>query len=73
MEIIETPVFTRRVTELMTDAEYHALQQVLLDRPELGAIVAGTGGLRKARWGVAGRGKSGGVRVIYYWAVAPGV
>ncbi|HWK88803.1 MAG TPA: type II toxin-antitoxin system RelE/ParE family toxin [Longimicrobium sp.] len=73
MEIIETRVFTSRVMELLTEDEYHALQQVLLARPEVGAVIAGTGGVRKARWGLAGRGKSGGVRVIYYWAVAPGV
>ncbi|HKC42771.1 MAG TPA: hypothetical protein VKC64_03020 [Burkholderiales bacterium] len=38
--------------------------------PDAGAIIRGSGGIRKVRWGVRGRGKSGGVRVIYYWATA---
>jgi hypothetical protein len=45
------------------------LQQALLLRPELGSIISGSGGIRKARWKVRGSGKRGGVRVIYYWAV----
>jgi len=70
MVIIETSVFTRRVTELLSDEEYRKLQIELVARPDAGAVIAGTGGLRKMRWGVEGRGKRGGVRIIYYRAVA---
>ncbi len=67
MVIIETHIFTRRIKELMGDDEYRALQETLVNRPSIGDIVPGTGGLRKVRWKQEGHGKSGGVRVIYYW------
>ncbi|RME87977.1 MAG: hypothetical protein D6770_08025 [Anaerolineae bacterium] len=68
MEIVETSIFTRRILAVMDDDEYRALQAALVARPEAGALIPGSGGLRKIRWGVPGRGKRGGVRVIYYWA-----
>lgn len=51
----------------MDDNEYREFQEALVDRPDMGVILQGTGGLRKARWKTIGRGKSGGVRSIYYW------
>ena len=69
MVIIETSVFTRQVQKLLTDDEYQKLQLALVERPDMGAILVGSGGLRKVRWSISGRGKRGGVRVIYYWAV----
>lgn len=70
MIIIETSVFTRRIKELMSDDEYKELQEALVTRPEMGAIIQGTGGLRKVRWKLESTGKSGGVRAIYYWVTA---
>ncbi len=67
MVIIETPTFTRLVTELLSDDEYTGLQQVLVENPERGDVIKGGGGIRKLRYGLPGRGKSGGVRAIYYW------
>ena len=67
MEFIETPTFTRLLTELLTDDDYTALQNVLVVNPERGDIIKGSGGIRKLRHALPGRGKSGGVRVIYYW------
>jgi mRNA-degrading endonuclease RelE of RelBE toxin-antitoxin system len=67
VEIIETSIFTRQVQELLNDEEYRLLQSALLSRPDLGAIIPGSGGLRKARWSTRRRGKRGGLRVIYYW------
>lgn len=67
MIIIETPIFTKLITGLMSDDEYKDLQQALVTRPEMGALIKNSGGLRKLRWSLEGRGKSGGVRVIYYW------
>ena len=67
MVIIETRIFTRRIKELMGDDEYRELQEALVNRPGMGDIIQGTRGLRKVRWRQEGRGKSGGVRVIYYW------
>lgn len=69
MIIVETSVFTWQVLELLSDEEYRKLQTVVANRPTAGSIIPGSGGLRKIRWGLQRHGKSGGVRVIYYWAV----
>ncbi len=70
MVIIETPIFTRTITEVMTDDEYRELQEELVTRPNGGTLIKKSGGLRKIRWKLQGRGKSGGIRVIYYWMVS---
>ena len=70
MIIIETPIFTKLINGLMSDDEYKDLQEALVTRPEMGALIKNSGGLRKVRWSLEGRGKSGGVRVIYYWMSA---
>ena len=67
MRFVETSVFTTQVKDLLDDNEYRALQSALLLRPEQGALIRGSGGLRKVRWGAKGAGKRGGIRVIYYW------
>ena len=67
MKIIETSIFTKKVTSLLKDEEYRSLQNELIQNPEKGNIIRGSGGLRKIRWSISGRGKSGGVRIIYYW------
>lgn len=68
MEFIESPIFTRFVKQLLTDEEYRVLQAMLAAHPGMGDVIPGAGGLRKIRWGSAtqGRGKRGGVRIIYY-------
>ena len=70
MVILETKVFTKQVLNLLTDEEYQQLQLELIRRPDVGVVIPGSGGLRKMRWSMPGRGKRGGARVIYYWAVA---
>jgi len=70
MVFIETPVFTRQVTELLSDEAYGQFQQCLATHPQMGDVIKDTGGLRKVRWKVEGGGKRGGVRVIYYHVVA---
>lgn len=67
MIFIETPTFTKMITEIMDDDHYLELQKALELNPELGCLISGTGGMRKLRWGLKGRGKRGGLRVIYYW------
>jgi mRNA-degrading endonuclease RelE of RelBE toxin-antitoxin system len=67
VRFVETPVFTRRITGIFDDEKYRSLQLALALRPEQGALIRGSGGLRKLRWIAAGRGKRGGVRLIYYW------
>jgi hypothetical protein len=69
MVIIETRVFTRLIKELLSDDEYRKLQEALVSRPEMGDLIKDSGGLRKVRWNLESTGKSGGVRVIYYWVV----
>ena len=67
MLFIETSNFTKLLPKYLTDEEYRALQACLLMRPEAGDIIRGSGGVRKVRWAPTGSGKSGGVRVIYYF------
>jgi mRNA-degrading endonuclease RelE of RelBE toxin-antitoxin system len=67
MEFIEAPAFTRYLHDYLTDDEFLGLQSFLLKHPEAGKVVPGSGGVRKLRWAMAGKGKSGGVRVIYYF------
>ena len=70
MVIVETSIFTRRVTELLPDEEYRLLQATLLARPDAGPVIPGGRGLRKIRWSASGHGKRGGARIIYFWATA---
>ena len=70
VEFIETPTFTRLIGKLMEDDEYSKLQLALARRPDWGSIIAGGGGIRKMRWAGSGRGKRGGIRIIYYWQTA---
>jgi hypothetical protein len=69
MEFIEAPAFTRYVSEYLTDDDYRQLQNQLANNPELGDLMPGTGGFRKLRWADPrrGKGRRGGLRVIYYY------
>jgi len=64
----ESSVFTNAILELLSDEEYTALQHRLMQNPTAGDLIKGGGGLRKIRRAARGRGKSGGIRVIYYLA-----
>ncbi len=66
VSFIETKLFTRLVQEYLTDDEYRELQAHLLDDPEAGDVISGSGGVRKLRWRATGRGKSGGFRIVYF-------
>jgi mRNA-degrading endonuclease RelE of RelBE toxin-antitoxin system len=63
---IETKIFTRLFDEILSDDDLSKLQDFLRDNPEVGDIVQGSGGVRKMRWVMPGRGKRGGLRIIYY-------
>jgi mRNA-degrading endonuclease RelE of RelBE toxin-antitoxin system len=67
MRFVETPVFTAALRRHLDDDTYRALQLTLALRPEQGPIIPGGSGLRKLRWSAQGRGKRGGLRLIYYW------
>lgn len=65
--VVETPIFVRRAEKLLSEEEHADLITCLAGEPEAGDEIVGTGGVRKLRFGAMGRGKSGGVRVIYYF------
>lgn len=67
MIFIEASTFTKLLPKYLNDEEYQALQTYLMQKPDAGDLVRGSGGVRKVRWALDGGGKSGGVRVIYYW------
>lgn len=64
---IEAPLFSRLVYDYLNEDEYAAFQWTLAARPKTGDVIPGSGGLRKIRWTVKGRGKRGGTRIIYYY------
>ena len=70
-EFIESATFDRLRAGYLDDDEYDALQQFMMQNPEAGALVPGSGGVRKLRWRVGGAGKRGGLRVIYYVRYQP--
>lgn len=72
LEFRETDLFTAQITRLLSDHEYSELQGVLVVQPDAGDLIENAGGLRKVRWGQQkrGKGKRGGIRVIYYWRVS---
>jgi mRNA-degrading endonuclease RelE of RelBE toxin-antitoxin system len=68
MIFIETSIFTKEIQRLLPDDKYRMLQTVLMLRPDAGNLIRGSGGLRKIRWSLPGKGKRGALRVIYYWS-----
>jgi len=65
--IVELPEFQRRSAALLSGTEKQGIINYLAAHPQAGAIMKGTGGIRKFRWASGNKGKSGGVRVIYYY------
>ena len=65
--VVETPLFIREASRLLSDKNRLELVEFLAKNPESGVIMQGTGGVRKLRWARPGKGKSGGFRVIYYY------
>ena len=63
MEIAETSIFTKEITRILTDDEYKEFQNFLVANPKKGDVIKGSGGLRKIRWKIKGRG----IRNIYYY------
>ena len=69
--LIELPIFSKYREDYLDDHEYSKLQELLVNNPTSGDLIQGTGGLRKLRYGDSsrGKGKRGGLRIIYYWWV----
>ena len=65
LSIRETTIASRQLDRLLTHESYRRLQLALSEHPTAGAVIPGSGGLRKVRWSREGEGKQGGLRVIY--------
>ena len=63
---IESPVYSEQIDGLLSGEDHRQLQLYILEQPERGDLIRGSGGLRKLRWAGSGRGKRGGIRVVYY-------
>lgn len=72
LTFVELPSFAAVRDNYLDDAEFGELQQHLADHPDAGDVIPGSGGCRKVRWSADGRGKRGGVRVIYFLRLAHG-
>lgn len=72
LEFVETPFFSKILERYLSDEAYAELQAFLSEHPEAGDVIPGSGGVRKLRWAAKGRGKRGGLRVIYYLQRAQG-
>ncbi len=70
MIFIESSVFTKLMTNYLSDSQYSEFQKYLLKNPDIGDLIRGSGGLRKVRWTSGNKGKRGGVRIIYFWKIA---
>ena len=70
MTVVETARFLKDVKSMMSDSEREELVAFLGANPATGEIIPETGGVRKIRWALAGPGKRGGARIIYYFHVA---
>jgi mRNA-degrading endonuclease RelE of RelBE toxin-antitoxin system len=69
---VESKTFERLAERYLPDKELTRLQAFLNENPLAGNLIPETGGVRKLRWGMPGRGKQGGMRVIYYVQFAEG-
>ena len=69
IEIVETHIFAEDIDKFLTPDEYRTLQLELVETPKKGNLIKGTGGARKLRFALPGKGKSGSIRVIYYYQV----
>lgn len=69
MIFIETAIFSKQLSSHLYDEEYRELQNFLIEQPDAGKLIQGTGGLRKLRWSSGSKGKRGGIRIIYYWQI----
>jgi len=67
IQIIEAPIFTKKIGAFVSFESYRELQLKLIVDPKLGKIIPGSHGIRKLRWPSTGQGKRGGIRIIYYW------
>lgn len=65
--IAEVPEYIRQAEKLLSPSERQDVLSYLAAHPKTGDLIEGTGGVRKLRWGRGARGKSGGVRIIYYF------
>jgi hypothetical protein len=70
LEFVWLPTFESSAAGLLDDSDLRELELALVENPERGAAIGGTGGFRKLRWPARGKGKRGGARVVYYYVAS---
>lgn len=65
--LVEVAPFSARAREIWDEPDIEAFKDFIARNPTAGAVIPGTGGVRKIRWSASGRGKRGGARVVYYF------
>jgi hypothetical protein len=73
IKVVRTATFSSRAKRFLPEAEITRLEESIAERPEAHPVIAGTGGVRKARWARPGMGKRGGVRAVYYYRTSAGI
>ncbi len=73
LNFTSSPGFTRTVRKLMTEDEFTAFKEYIANHPKEGEVIPETGGVRKIRWAVGGKGKRGGARIIYFYVTQAAV
>ncbi len=73
MQIFATRTYERAISKLLTPESRNEMENAIAEDPLAAPVIPGTGGIRKMRWAGSGRGKRGGIRVIYFFLAEPGI
>ena len=71
MQVFSTRTYERAIRKLLEGTAHREMEEAIVAAPDAAPIIRGTGGIRKLRWGGSGRGKRGGIRIVYFYHAGP--